>query len=53
MGHGALKSTQESCRFETACLILCLAGELIEHLFDPIAFLKEVHRVLKGGEYLS
>ena len=41
----------ESVPFQNESFDVVVAGEIIEHLIFPELFIKEVNRVLRGGEY--
>lgn len=47
-----LLDASRSLPFRDVSLAAVVAGELIEHLFDPIALLKESERILKPGGIL-
>jgi SAM-dependent methyltransferase len=50
-GLDVRQASLEEARFPAASFDLVLASHLIEHLNDPAAFVREVHRVLAPGGY--
>jgi SAM-dependent methyltransferase len=51
-GHTVLKSSFEETHFGASTFDLIIANHVLEHVVDPILFLKKAHKLLKNGGIL-